>query len=364
MRLPLKRRRGTLVGALSAVGLVAGIFLIPSAVATNVRDAEAEADRLGTEVAIATEEYNQAIDRRNQATEQLEIAQARLADQQRYIEGLRADMGLVAVEAFKGGGVDPSLRLLTSDPMAYLENASLLESVSRSQGATMAKWVAALEQLEQDQAAVAASLAEIETLEQTLAARKADIERQLADAQEVLAEAQRIEAERQAAALAASRDRDDAGGVGGAGGAGATSVVADGAPVGLSCGDVSIQAPNAAAAAAVEFACAQVGKGYCWGGNGPSCFDCSGLTQQAWAAGGVSIPRSSREQYAALSKVSRGSIRPGDLVFFAASSTISHVGIAIGSGYMIDASRAGKPVEIQSIDREAQYLNYVGAARP
>jgi cell wall-associated NlpC family hydrolase len=352
----VKRRRGALVGVLSAIGLVAGVFLVPSAVADNVRDAEAEADRLGIEMAEATEEYNQAVDRRNRATEELEIARTRLADQQRHIDTLAKEMGVVAVETWKGGGVDPSLQMLTADPMAYLENASLLESISRSQGATMAAWTAALEQLEADQVAVEALVAEIESQEQTLAARKAEIEAQLADAQDVLAEAQRIEAERAAAAMAASRDRDP--------GADAAPVVVDGDPVGMSCGDVSIQAPNSAAAAAIAFACDQVGKAYCWGGNGPSCFDCSGLTSQAWAAGGVSIPRSSREQYAALNKVSRSNIRPGDLVFFAASSTISHVGIAIGSGYMIDASREGKPVEIQSIDTEAQYLNYVGAARP
>jgi cell wall-associated NlpC family hydrolase len=350
----VKRRRGALVGVLSAVGLVAGIFLVPAAVADNVRDAEAEADRLGMEMAEATEEYNQAVDRRNQATAELEIAQTRLADQQRHIDSLAREMGVVAVETWKGGGVDPSLRMLTADPMAYLENASLLESISRSQGATMSAWVSALEQLEEDRAAVEASLTEIAELEQTLVAKKADIESQLADAQEVLAEAQRIEEERLAAAQAASQDL----------GSGADQASPSGAPVGMSCGDISIQAPNPAAAAAIDYACAQIGDSYQWGGNGPDEFDCSGLTQQSWAAGGVSIPRSSRDQYAALNKVSRSEIRPGDLVFFAASSSISHVGIAIGSGYMIDASREGKPVEIQSIDREAQYLNYVGAARP
>ncbi|MGF1664234.1 MAG: NlpC/P60 family protein [Kineosporiaceae bacterium] len=351
----MKRRRGAVLGVLSAAGLVAGIVLVPSAVADNVRDAEAEADRLGTEMAEATEEYNQAVDRRSQATEELEIAQTRLADQERYIETLTQEMGVVAVETWKGGGIDPSLQMLTADPMAYLENAALLESISRSQGATMARWVEALEQLEQDRATVAASLAELESLEQTLAAQKADIESRLADAQEVLAAAQQAEEERLAAAQAASRDRDP-------GAAPASS--SSGAPVGMSCGDISIQAPNPAAAAAIDYACAQIGDSYEWGGNGPDEFDCSGLTQQSWAAGGVSIPRSSREQYAALNKVDRSDILPGDLVFFAASSSISHVGIAIGSGYMIDASREGKPVEIQSIDQEAQYLNYVGAARP
>jgi cell wall-associated NlpC family hydrolase len=78
----------------------------------------------------------------------------------------------------------------------------------------------------------------------------------------------------------------------------------------------------------------------------------------------VSLPRSSREQYAAGAKVSRSNIQPGDLVFYASGSTVSHVGIAIGNGMMVDAYRTGKPVSIRSIDTLAKYLHYVGATRP
>jgi cell wall-associated NlpC family hydrolase len=267
-------------------------------------------------------------------------------------------MGVLAVEAFKGGGIDPSLRLLTADPLGYLEDAALFESVARSQGATMAEWQAALDQLRADEATVAARLSEIESLEQTLAARKADIERQLADAEAVLAEAQRIEAERQAAVVAASRDRSGSGDAEVAGVATGAAPVSGGSPVGTSCADIAIQAPSARAAAAIDFACSQIGKPYQWGASGPSSYDCSGLTSAAYAAAGVSLPRSSRQQYASGVKVARSDIQPGDLVYF--YSPISHVGIYVGNGSVIDAPRTGKPVAIRSME----YMPYAGATRP
>jgi cell wall-associated NlpC family hydrolase len=354
VRSALKRRGLVLVAATAAL-VVSGTTLVPAALATNVADAEAEAERIGREVAEATEDFNDAEAQLATLDEQLVVAQAREADQQRLIASLKGEMGVVAVEAFKGGGIDPSLRMLTADPLAYLENAALLDSISSSQAGTMKRFSEALAQLAQDQATVVAKKAEVEELTQTLAARTADIERQLADAEAVLAEARRIEQQRAAAALAASRSRTQPTGEGPGGSAAAV-------PVGTSCNDVAIQAPNARAAAAIDFACAQLGKPYQWGAEGPGSYDCSGLTSAAYAAAGVSIPRSSRAQYSAGPRVSN--IQPGDLVFFAGGSSVSHVGIAIGNDLMIDAYRTGKPVEIRSISRLSQYLNYVGATRP
>lgn len=348
-----------LVAATAAL-VVSGTTLVPTALATNVADAEAEAERIGREVAEAAEDFNDAEAQLATLDEQLAVAQAREADQQRLIESLTGEMGVVAVEAFKDGGIDPSLRMLTADPLAYLENAALLDSISSSQAATMRRFAEAIAQLEEDRATVTAKRAEVEEVTRTIAARQADIERQLADAEAVLAEARRIEEERVAAALAASRTRveETAGEPAGVGAGGATAAV----PVGTACADVAISAPNARAAAAIDFACAQLGKPYQWGAEGPGSYDCSGLTSAAYAAAGVSIPRSSRAQYSAGSKVSN--IQPGDLVFFAGGSSVSHVGLAIGNDLMIDAYRTGKPVEIRSISRLANYMNYVGATRP
>jgi cell wall-associated NlpC family hydrolase len=97
------------------------------------------------------------------------------------------------------------------------------------------------------------------------------------------------------------------------------------------------------AAAAVHFAAAQLGKPYRYGGTGPEAFDCSGLTQQAWRAAGVSIPRTTQTQAAVGAAVSVEHIQPGDLVIFYADR--SHVGIYAGGGKVIVSPHRGAVVK-------------------
>ncbi|UCN14238.1 MULTISPECIES: C40 family peptidase [Cellulomonas] len=90
-----------------------------------------------------------------------------------------------------------------------------------------------------------------------------------------------------------------------------------------------------------------------WGGNGPDGFDCSGLTGQAWKAAGVSINRTSRDQYRQVQKIGYDQLRPGDLVFWASNtndpSTIYHVAMWVGGGQIVEASRPGVPVRVTSM---------------
>jgi len=116
-------------------------------------------------------------------------------------------------------------------------------------------------------------------------------------------------------------------------------------------------APTEAAGVAVQTALAQVGDMYATGGSGPDVFDCSGLTQYAYAAAGVSLPHSSRAQATLGVAVARADLQPGDLVFF--YSPISHVGMYIGNGQMVHASVTGRPVAVTSVDKGG----YVGARR-
>ena len=110
--------------------------------------------------------------------------------------------------------------------------------------------------------------------------------------------------------------------------------------------------------AAVRYAEAQLGKPYAWGGTGPWSFDCSGLAMRAEQAAGISIPRTSQEQWAQLRHVRHP--RPGDLVFFVGSgdggtwSAPGHVGIVVGHGQMIDAPQPGMDV------RQESYLGWSG----
>ncbi|GAA2515235.1 C40 family peptidase [Streptomyces gobitricini] len=97
----------------------------------------------------------------------------------------------------------------------------------------------------------------------------------------------------------------------------------------------------------VAFAEAQTGKPYVWGATGPSSYDCSGLTQAAWRAAGVDLPRTTWEQARAGTRVRTEDLRPGDLVFF--HDDISHVGICKGGGKMIHAPGPGEDVREESI---------------
>jgi cell wall-associated NlpC family hydrolase len=116
-------------------------------------------------------------------------------------------------------------------------------------------------------------------------------------------------------------------------------------------------ATNDAAQTAVDTALAQLGDPYVWGAGGPDAFDCSGLTQYAYAAVGVTLPHSSRIQSTMGTPVSRADLQPGDLVFF--YSPVSHVGMYIGQGKMVHASTFGSPVIVSTVDM----AGYVGARR-
>lgn len=112
---------------------------------------------------------------------------------------------------------------------------------------------------------------------------------------------------------------------------------------------------------AVAFAKAQVGDRYVYGATGPNSWDCSSLTQAAWKSAGVSIPRTSQDQWKKLPRVSLDSLKPGDLIVF--YSGASHIGMYIGNGKIVHAPNPRRPV---SIDNFAGYYrnNAIGAVRP
>jgi cell wall-associated NlpC family hydrolase len=91
-------------------------------------------------------------------------------------------------------------------------------------------------------------------------------------------------------------------------------------------------APPPAALEVVAFATAQIGKPYCWGGTGPSCFDCSGLAQTAWRRVGARVPRTTGDIADALPEVPIDEIRAGDILWWP-----GHVGIYAGNGWVVDA---------------------------
>ncbi len=119
---------------------------------------------------------------------------------------------------------------------------------------------------------------------------------------------------------------------------------------------------GSAALKAVEFARAQIGKPYVWGGNGNPGYDCSGLTTAAYAAVGIKLPRTAHTQYKHGPRLPAGAaLQPGDLLFFGNARKIHHVGIFLGGTSMINAPTFGQNVKIQDYRRLS---DYAGASRP
>jgi cell wall-associated NlpC family hydrolase len=145
---------------------------------------------------------------------------------------------------------------------------------------------------------------------------------------------------------------------------GAKDFAAAVAAAGGSVGSGEAAAPNRTVASAIAWAKLQLGKPYLWGGTGPASYDCSGLTQGAYAHAGVTIPRVAADQYNSGPHPSLANLLPGDLLFWATNTsnpaTIHHVTMYLGGGLMIAAPHTGTVVQIQPV-----YVNeFIGATRP
>ncbi|WP_194924166.1 C40 family peptidase [Catenulispora pinisilvae] len=130
-------------------------------------------------------------------------------------------------------------------------------------------------------------------------------------------------------------------------------------------GSAARSAPSSAARLAVEYAGAQLGRPYVWGGNGPdrsdgNGFDCSGLTQSAYQAAGIAIPRTATEQFHTGRAVDAPDLRAGDLVFYGdPNGFLHHVAIYLGRGIIIDAPHPGAVVRFDPVAG----ADYAGARR-
>ena len=134
-------------------------------------------------------------------------------------------------------------------------------------------------------------------------------------------------------------------------------------------------AAGTAGAVVLDFALAQVGTPYIWGGETPGVgFDCSGLTQAAYKVAGIALPRTAQEQYDAGPLVpANAPLQPGDLVFFGQGTTdVTHVGIyagiQAGQPVMVDAPHTGADIRVDPfpdvVGQSWGTERYLGATAP
>jgi len=124
------------------------------------------------------------------------------------------------------------------------------------------------------------------------------------------------------------------------------------------------QSGSHAAATAIAFAMAQLGKPYQWGAAGPGAYDCSGLVYAAYAAAGIRIARTTYQWQQDGPVIPLSQIQPGDLLFSAGSdgtaSDPGHVVMYLGNGQVIQAPQTGQDVQTGP----AGLASVVAATRP
>ena len=124
----------------------------------------------------------------------------------------------------------------------------------------------------------------------------------------------------------------------------------------------SVSAGSGAAIAAT--AKSQLGRPYVFGGSSPSKgFDCSGLVYWACASNGISVPRISRDQASAGQRISRGNLRPGDIVVFKIPRSGYHTGIYVGQNSFVHSPKPRARVRIESLSVNYWDRYYVTARR-
>jgi peptidoglycan DL-endopeptidase CwlO len=311
-------RRSLLVTALAVLGMLSASGLVASTAHADPSPAEIEAqiDEIWRDLAPVIEQHNATRIELGQMREEIEELEERIAPLQLRVDVAMAEVADMAVYAFKGGNVSTFNALLSSgSPHTLAEQLAVLDQVAKSRQNRIAKVIESKEEYEAQKESLDQLVAELEVREAELAAR----------ADEIDAEIERLQALRLEA-------------YGSGGGTGNLRP----AP----CPAEYHGGPGSQAAA---FACEQIGKPYSWGSAGPSSYDCSGLTSAAWRQAGVHLPHNAAQQRWAIPYVDRSELRPGDLVFF--YGDLSHVGIYVGDGWMVDAFQPGQPVQMRSIHR-------------
>jgi peptidoglycan DL-endopeptidase CwlO len=305
-----------------------------TAVATPASSArlEDQLDRLNRESDQLVEQYNQSNEILKRIRRSLKGLRAQASGAEADVRKLRAVLGARASAAYvQGAGSAVAAVLGSDDPAAAIARVQVLELLAANDGDLMEQLGVAGKALGERQRDLVAAEKNQAAEVDRLAAKKAEVERAADRTRALLARMRAADRSSVPSRPSAPVAPPPSGGGGGGG--------------------------SGSAAAVVAYARAQVGKPYCYGGSGPGCFDCSGLTMMAWRQAGVSLPHSSSAQYNVGRRVSASELQPGDLVFY--YSPISHVSVYIGNGQRISATHTGDYVRVQSLGS-----SIVGFARP
>lgn len=298
-----------------AIALAAAFLSMPGAQAEPAVTVESVEAALH-EAEAMNEQVNQLGEDVKKTSKQIEDLTAEIEAQTGAYEQQREALGATIVQQQMDSPLGTTASLLGSgDPEAFIEGLGAVQALNASRADALDAFTQISAELENRKAQLADRRASLTADQEEAAKKQAEIKAKYTKAKAELA---RLTAAQQATF--------------------STSNVT-----------VDFEIPaGGRAKAAIDFALAQLGDPYVYGGTGPNGWDCSGLVMKAYAAAGVSLPRVVGPQLSAVRRVSMSELRPGDIVAY---GDMSHNGIYLGSGRVVHAPYPGKSVEITGLGR-------------
>ncbi|MFF4094162.1 NlpC/P60 family protein [Streptomyces sp. NPDC001834] len=322
------RARVTVLTATAAAAVALSSQAAQADPKPSKNEVKAEIEKLGHEAGEANEQYYGAKEKQQKLEKEVSALQDKVARGQEEINNLRSGLGSLAAAQYRSGGLDPSVQLfLSSDPDTFLDEASALGQLTAKQAEALKKIQEKQRSLAQERKEAQDKLGDLADARKVMGEKKKQLQARLTKARQLLNTLTAAErAKMQEAEQRSSR--------------------ADRASVDR--GDLGNEAPaSARGAAALSAAATQIGKPYRSGGTGPNSFDCSGLTQWAYAQANVSISRVTYTQVNDGPRIGRSALKPGDLVFF---NNTSHVGLYAGNNTVLHAPYPGAYVRYESMN--------------
>ncbi|MCT9081664.1 C40 family peptidase [Streptomyces fulvoviolaceus] len=335
----------------------------------SLEEVEKKVDDLYRQAESATDKYNSAKEKTSKQRKEVDTLLDDVAQRTQQLNEAREELGSFAAAQYRTGASAPDTAtfLLADSPQDYFDQAQLMGRMTSRQKSMVDDYVTEQSATMEKRQEAAQSLETLTESQSDLKTAKATVQTKLSDARTLLSkltaeEKARLaaiekekqqEAARKAAELAQQQAEAEQK---------AAAEAAQQESSSSSATDTTDSSYATKAAKAIAFARSQIGKPYVWGATGPDSYDCSGLTQAAWNAAGISLPRVTYDQVNAGTTVSLANAQPGDLVFF--YDDISHVGLYIGNGMMIHAPKPGAYVREESIyyDGESSIYSVVRPA--
>jgi cell wall-associated NlpC family hydrolase len=303
--------------------------LVPALVALAVAGtataaaAEPSASELTQQITKASGNLEKVVESYNKLREEIKATRtaesavaARLAPLQKSMSDAETKIGELAVVAYKTGELGAASALLDGGSDAFLSRLVALDRLAQDRKAEVDTFVTTRDSLTAEHARLDTARLKQEAQAKEMAARKKQIEADLDKLYEMREEAY---------GSATSSGSSYSG---------------------------KIPSVSGKAGIAVRYAYNAIGTPYVWAAEGPNGYDCSGLTLAAWRAAGKSLPHNAAMQWDKVAHIGRGSLQPGDLVFY---SGLGHVALYVGSGKVIHAPTFGESVKLASVDMMNPY---------